>query len=223
MKERTKPMKTTGTVHNFSGKVFCLECGHYMRKKNSSKHEYLVCSNYRDGYFECINKSSIRYDVLENIVLNAINEKIKKFYDEEVLRKEEQKQKNNKFKSKIEALESQKQNVENQIAKTRNYLRKIYEDRTDGLVTDKQFKDLIEEYNKNENMYNEQIKSINNDLSLYQRKEDVLKDYKEIFSKYQILEELNRVIIEEFIEKIYIGKLNEETNTRDIQIKWNFE
>ena len=72
-------------------------------------------------------------------------------------------------------------------------------------------------------MYNEQIKSINNDLSLYQMKEDVLKDYKEIFSKYQILEELNRVIIEEFIEKIYIGKLNEETNTRDIQIKWNFE
>ena len=135
----------------------------------------------------------------------------------------EQKQKNNKFKSKIDALESQKQNVENQIAKTRNYLRKIYEDRTDGLITDKQFKDLIEEYNKNEDMYNEQIKSINNDLSLYQMKEDVLKDYKEIFSKYQILEELNRVIIEEFIEKIYIGKLNEETNTRDIQIKWNFE
>ena len=223
MKERTKPMKTTGTVHNFSGKVFCLECGHYMRKKNSSKHEYLVCSNNRDGYDDCINKSSIRYDVLENIVLNAINEKIKKFYDEEALRKEEQKQKNNKFKNKIDSLESQKQNVENQIAKTRNYLRKIYEDRTDGLITDKQFKDLIEEYNKNEDMYNEQIKSINNDLSLYQMKEDVLKDYKEIFSKYQILEELNRVIIEEFIEKIYIGKLNEETNTRDIQIKWNFE
>ena len=139
MKERTKPMKTTGTVHNFSGKVFCLECKRYMRKKNSKLHEYLVCSNNRDGYDDCINKSSIRYDVLENIVLNAINEKIKKFYDEEVLRKEEQKQKNNKFKSKIEALESQKQNVENQIAKTRNYLRKIYEDRTDGLVTDKQF------------------------------------------------------------------------------------
>ena len=81
----------------------------------------------------------------------------------------------------------------------------------------------IKKYNKNENMYNEQIKSINNELSLYQMKEDVLKDYKKIFRKYQVLEELNRVIIEEFIEKIYIGKLNEETNTRDIQIKWNFE
>lgn len=33
MKERTKPMKSTGIVHIFSGKVFCLECNHYMRKR----------------------------------------------------------------------------------------------------------------------------------------------------------------------------------------------
>ena len=40
-----------------------------------------------------------------------------------------------------------------------------------------------------------------------------------IFSKYKTLESLNKAIIDEFIDKIYIGKLNEETNTRDIQIK----
>ena len=49
------------------------------------------------------------------------------------------------------------------------------------------------------------------------------KNNKKIFSKYQKLEELNRVIVDEFIDKIYIGKLNEETKSRDIQIKWNFE
>ena len=54
-------------------------------------------------------------------------------------------------------------------------------------------------------------------------KEESAKNNKEIFSKYQKLEELNRVIVDEFIDKIYIGELNEETNTRDIQIKWNFE
>ena len=108
------------------------------RQKNSKLHEYLVCSNNRDGYDDCINKSSIRYDVLENIVLEAINKKIEKYYDEVSL-------------SKIE---------------TKN---------------------------------------------------------KKIFSKYKTLESLNRVIIDEFIDKIYIGKLNEETNKRDIEIKWNFE
>ena len=81
LKERTKPMKMTGMVHNFSGKVFCLECEHYLRKKNSTAHEYLVCSNNRDGYNACINKTAMRYDKLEDIVLNAINEKINNFYD----------------------------------------------------------------------------------------------------------------------------------------------
>ena len=54
-------------------------------------------------------------------------------------------------------------------------------------------------------------------------KEESSTNNKEIFNKYQKLEELNRVIVDEFIDKIYIGKLNEETNSRDIQIKWNFE
>ena len=53
-----------------------------MRKKNSTKHEYLLCSGNRDGYDDCINKSSIRYDELANLVLDAINKKIQKFYDE---------------------------------------------------------------------------------------------------------------------------------------------
>ena len=72
-------------------------------------------------------------------------------------------------------------------------------------------------------MYNNQIKSIDNEINFYKMKETSLSDNKKIFSKYKVLEELNRVIIDEFIEKIYIGKLNKETNTRDIEIKWNFE
>ena len=72
-------------------------------------------------------------------------------------------------------------------------------------------------------MYSNQIKSINNEIAYYNMKEESSKNNKEIFSKYQELESLNRVIVDEFIDKIYIGKLNEETNSRDIQIKWNFE
>ena len=54
-------------------------------------------------------------------------------------------------------------------------------------------------------------------------KESSNKNTKELFSKYQQLEKLNRVIIDEFVDRIYIGKINEETNTRDVEIKWNFE
>ena len=222
MKERTKPVSTTGAVHVFSGKVFCLECEHYMRKKNSSKHEYLVCSNIRDGYDDCENKTGIRYDELSNLVLDAINKKINKFYDEEELENLDSKKVDSRFKKKIKALEKQKTDIQNRISKTRNYLQNLYEDKVNGIVTPEQFKDLMANYNKDEDTFNDQIKSITNEIAYYKMKEESSKNNKEIFSKYQELTELNRVIVEEFIDKIYIGKLNEETKRRDIQIKWNF-
>ncbi len=223
IKQRTKPNKKTGIVHFFSGKAYCLECNHYMRKKNSSKHEYLVCSNNRDGYNDCLNKTSIRYDVLANLVLGAINNKIEKFYDEEELENLDSKKLDNRFKKKIKSLVALRTDIENKISKTKNYLKNIYEDKVNGIITLKQFKDLITNYNKDEDNYKDQIKLINNEISHYRMKEESGKKNKEIFKKYQKLEELNRVVVDEFIDKIYIGKLNEETNTRDIQIKWNFE
>ncbi len=223
MKERTKPMKTTGIVHIFSGKVFCLECKHYMRKKNSTKHEYLVCSGNRDGYDDCINKSSIRYDVLKKIVLEAINKIVKKFYDKEELNCLYSKKKASKFRDKVKYYEKQKELIEKEVSKTRNYLKNLYEDKVNGVITVKQFKYLITDYKKSEEMYSNQIKSINNEIAYYKIKEETSRNNEEIFSKYQELEELNKVIVDEFIDKIYVGKANNETNTRIIQIKWNFE
>jgi len=223
MKERTKPMKNTGKMHNFSGKVFCLECGRYLRKKNNSKgKEYLVCSNNRDGYNDCINKFSIRYDVLEDIVLNSINEKIKQYYDKEKLKQEDNKNTKSRFTDKINALKSQKNELEKKLSKTRNYLKSLYEDKVNGVVTSEQFKELITDYNNNEKIYKDHIEQINNDIKFYKTKECAISNNEEIFNKYQHLNELNRIIVDEFIEKIFIGELKKETNNRSIQIQWNF-
>ena len=222
MKERTKPLKSTGSVHIFSGKVYCLKCNRYMRKKNSSKHEYLVCSNNRDGYKDCENKTGIRYDILENLILTEINKKISKFYDKKELDKIDSKKDNNRFKKKIKDLEKGLNDTQNKISKTGNYLKNIYEDKVNGVITNEQFKDLITLYNKDNYAYKNQIKSINKKITYYKMRDKNTKNNKEIFLKYQEIKELNRIIIEEFIDKIYIGKFNNESKSRDIQIKWNF-
>ena len=223
MKERTKPMKAKGIVHNFSGKVFCLECKRYMRKKNSTFHEYLVCSNNRDGYDDCINKSSIRYDVLENIVLKSINKKIGKYFNLNILKTESLKKENNKFTKKINSLTKQKETIVNQMTKTKNYLKNLYEDKVNGIINAEQFKELITNYNNDDEKLKDQLKSIDNEINYYTLKESSNKNTKELFNKYQQLEKLNRVIVDEFIDRIYIGKIDTKTNTRNIEIKWNFE
>ena len=48
-------------------------------------------------------------------------------------------------------------------------------------------------------------------------------DADKVLKKYRHIDKLNRVIMDEFIEKVYIGALNKETNTRNIEIEWNFE
>ena len=216
-------MKNTGMVHIFSGKVFCLECEHYLRKKNSARHEYLVCSNNRDGYNDCINKSAMRYDTLEDIVLNAINDKIKKYYDEELLKKEESKKNISRFADRIKALEIEKKEIEQKILKNKDYLKSLYKDKVNGIITINQFEDLLTDFNKDEDKCNKRILEINNEMNEYSLKQETSLNNKKIFSKYKTLKKLNRVIVDEFIDKIYIGKINKETNTRNIQIKWNFE
>jgi len=194
-----------------------------MRKKNSAKHEYLVCSNNRDGYDDCENKSAIRYDVLESIVLKQINKKLKMYYDEAILINESNKRSNNKFTEKIKILDKQRIEIETKISKTRNYLKSLYEDKVNGVITNIQFKELVDNYNNDEDKLRNQIKSIDNEINYYKMKEETSKNQSEQFSKYQQLKSLNKVIVDEFIDKIFIGKLDEEKNTRDIQIKWNFE
>ena len=123
----------------------------------------------------------------------------------------------------IKALEYQKKEIENQISKTKNYVKNLYEDKVNGIITALQFKDLVTEYNKNEDMYNDQLVSIYKEVAYYKMKSETSKNHKDLFSKYKKINKLNRVVVEEFIDKIYIGKINEETNERDIKIKWNFE
>ena len=70
-------------------------------KEKLFKHEYLVCSNNRDGYDDCENKTGIRYDELSNLILYATNKKIKKFYDAEELENLNSDKVNTRFQKKL--------------------------------------------------------------------------------------------------------------------------
>ena len=212
MANRTKPMKKNGLIHIFSGKVFCFECNHYMRKKNSKKHVYLVCSNAEN----CINNSAIRYDDLEMLVLSAINKLINDYINEnEVIDIIKEKNIENK-----RAFLNKKYNETRMLLlKNEQYLKNLYEDKVNGIITTEQFILLSKDYNNNNIAYNEQLNIINKEINKYKNnKLDNL--IKKQIAKYRSLESLNRIVIDEFINKIYIGK-KENAKKRTIKIIWN--
>lgn len=197
IKERTKPLKK-GNIHIFSGKVYCNICNHLMRKKNTSKHIYLSCDN------NCINKHSIRYDTLESIVLDLINKKINKYYDKEILLDLFQKKDN--YSSKIIQY---KNDIKNKIIKNKEYLKSVYEDKVNGTINQEEFKELLSYYENKDKEYHKYLNSI------ITQKDN---NYNHVITKYKLFNKLNRIIIEEFIDKIHIDIL--QNNQRNIKIFW---
>ena len=80
----------------------------------------------------------------------------------------------------------------------------------------------MEDYSNNEKILINEITSINEKLEYKKTKQKSLLDKKEIFSKYKILSKLEHIIVNEFIDKIYIGKVKDD-KSRDIKIIWNIE
>ncbi len=215
LKNRTRSCKKSETVHILFGKVYCLECHHYLKKNKTSKHEYLLCTSNRNGYEECINKLSIRYDLLENIILEEINKQLSYFYDEKKMNVKKV-AKNDEQKS----LLKKKEQLELKLKERENYFKILYNDRVVGNITLEQFKTLQRNYMNELISINNMIKNIDNHISS-------LNDYMEratenIFKKYKTINKLNRVIIDELIEKIEVGKVDLTTRNRIINIKWNF-
>ena len=219
IKQRKKTSIKSGSIHLFSGKVICLECYCNMKKKSSVKHSYLVCSQSQNGYSQCLNSKAIRYEIVEQVILGEINKKINNYFDENILIEKLENIINKNLLKKKNLFNSQKSQIMKRKKKNEVYLKNLYEDKINGIITNSQFKQLLNEYNNEQDSYTDLIYNIDKKINYYK---NINKVDKKIINKYKRLDKLNRIIIDEFIDKIYIGKINKETNARNIKIKWNF-
>lgn len=222
MRERKRVSRKGLSIHNFSGKVYCRNCCSYMKKKSSSKYSYLVCSNTQDNYHECFNNRGIRYDELEGLVLGKINKLVKDYFDEEILNNELSKYNCLGDSDKIKLLEYQEKDIYKRLMEIDNYLKNTYEDKVTGIISNELFKDLSLMYYKEKMDLCSKIKEVKKDKDIYYRNMKQKVGAEEVFYKYKEFKYLNRIIVQEFIDKIYIGEIRESDNTREIYIKWNF-
>jgi len=77
---------------------------------------------------------------------------------------------------------------------------------------------MLDLYNKNRNVYELQINSINKEIDFYKDKSYINNN----INKYKKIYKLDKFILDEFIDKIYVCELEKIKNTRNIVIEWNF-
>ena len=218
-----------GTKHIFCGKVYCSSCGSILHKnscsrnKDSKKIEYLLCKDKQNKWSNCNNNKSIKLNELKEIILNEINKLLTKYYDKNILKNI---YKDNidtlLFKEEIYNLKKEETETKNIINKKQDIFVQLYEDYITGIIDNNEFNVLKLKYKNSLNKLKDRLIMINNELKLIENKKKELLNDNYIISKYQQIQELTPELINQFILKIEIGKLDEKTYTREIKITWSF-
>lgn len=225
-----KPIKT-GEVHYLTRKVYCSCCGKtFMRNvfkvksEETGKRAYMQCKgNKKFGI--CTNNKAIRMDELEKILLNAINDLLEKYYDKNNLKKlyEKSRMESSDNQNAIKTLEKEKNSLIRKIDDNRDYYRNLYEDKVKGVITSDMFAMMSSDYLREIEAMTKRIKIIENELTSLENVKEEKKQADDLLKKYKHIKELNKVVVDEFIDKIYIGEYNKENKTRSIEIQWNFD
>jgi len=221
----------TGEVHFFSQKVYCEECEkifnrnvYKVKGEPDGRRVHLQCRGARI-HQDCKNKKSIRMEHLENAVIKEINLQIKKFYNQESLERQYNKKTKikNKCPDRIKILELEKLKTERKTSDQFLYYRNLYEDKINKVISELEFMMLKVSYLKDIESANKRVKAIEEELEILKSKAKRNDNIMNILNKYKNIKKLDRVIIDELIDKIYIGNINEETKERNIIIEWNIK
>jgi len=217
---RSCPSRGTGEKHIFSGKVFCGVCKTALSKRDAPKgkydFKYLKCRTYNSSPETCDNAKGLRFDLLENLVLTEINEKLAEYYNPEKIVIE-----SDNGHRKLDKLLKEKESLLSQLEKKNGIVKSLYFDKVEGLITPSQFTEFSSTVQDDIDGLNTRIKNIDHRIESNSQSAEKAGNKDLLLQKYSQVESLTHQIIDDFIEAIYIDKLESKSTPRKIQIIWN--
>jgi len=224
--ERKKPLRS-GDIHFLSQKVYCKTCSStFVRDRSILKNGvsyYRLCRSKKQPNSSCDNKSPIKEIELNALLLQEINNIITNNIDEDLIQEEYQK-KNfvSSIASKIQTLESEKIKLEGAKCQNEQKFTKIYNHLLNETITTEEFAIMKKSLTEENETLNNRLKTLAKEIIYLQEKQEKSDNKKLLLNKYKKIDELDRAIMNDFIDKIIVGALDPITKTREIEINWAF-
>lgn len=214
----TRVSPISKVVYPLSGLIICADCGMPMIRKDITigdyEYEYYVCNTNKNNKKEC-SPHRIPRKKLEDIVLSVIRvfianildlQRILKYIEDIPLQEMDIKEIEKKKKLKIK-----------ELTKCKSLRNSLYEDLKDGTITQSDYNELYESYNKRIRDAEELIRTYEADIrDIVDNKSDKFKwiDY---FAEYKDIEKLTRVAALELIDHVTVYDKNR------VEITMNFD
>lgn len=214
--QRTRVTKTTNKVHIFSNLVYCEHCKRAMKKTSSKGSDYLVCRTYRQlGETYCSQKRSISFKVLEKTVLEVIKAQVDMVINlKTIVDKINQK---SQISTKSQKLDKMIENTKKQIEKSEYLFDGAYVDWKNDEISKEQYKRIRTNTEQKLKQYRNNLEKLVMERYEFEQGIHSNNSYFETFIKYENITALNRLVLLDLIERIYIY----EDKSIDIQFKYN--
>lgn len=209
LRKNTRQLDFHENVGLFAGYIFCGDCGRAMSKvtnkyKTKETTTY-ICGTYKRYGKGICKRNAIDAQLLEKIVLDKLNEQLKKV--DEI--KYEKRKKN--------SIEPDLSKYHISLEKINKMKKSLYEDYKDGILTKEEYLEYKNDYSKEEELIKGQIDMAESLKNI----DDVENTWINTLTKHKNIEKLDRETVAEILDKIVITSENESLNV-NVVFKFSF-
>lgn len=206
----------TGTASIFANKIKCLRCGGSMRTQICNKKKYYVCHRHFIAPDLC-EGTYVSLSVVSKTVLSELHKLYDAYIDDETVAKNLNV--TNKLEEKLNFLNKQAENLNNEYSKVENRFKHLYYDKIDGVLSNEDYEILYKDCKEKQQKFQKQLATLNEKISMVSEQKKQTSNIKDIITQFRNIKELDRYTIETLIDYIEVGGTK---NNRIIKIHWNF-
>lgn len=230
-KKRAKRATARGTHTNrLSGFLYCADCGrrmtlqtHYSKKDRSLQYSYR-CGGYASKVNSC-TAHSISADHVEALILSTVT-RFSRFVlnDEEAFAKELQALWNEKQADKPKQIESELNFYQKRYDELTSLVRGLYENLVSGLLPERQYKQLMQQYDSEQASLETKIEEMHQALAEEKVNTVDIGHFISLIHKFKEPTEISDLMFHELIDKIVVHEAEGVGNARiqKVDIHFNY-
>ena len=230
-KKRVKRAVARGTHTNrLSGYLYCADCGrrltlqtHYSKKDRSLEYSYR-CGGYASRVNSCTSHS-IRVDNVEALILSTVK-RFSRFVlqDEEAFAKELQALWNEKQADKPKQNQSELKRCQKRYEELSALIRGLYENLMSGLLPERQYKQLMKQYDEEQEGLETKIEDMKKALAEEKVNTVDIQHFISLIRKCKDPTEISDLMFHELIDKIVVYEAEGvgKARTQKVDIYFNY-
>ncbi|MBC8061402.1 MAG: recombinase family protein [Clostridiaceae bacterium] len=215
MKTRTKNYRYKGNnIYPFSTVLKCNECDSSISYRKAYKG--YKCTNSQRGGGRCTSHS-IKEDYLKSTISSKLKAYVEKFVDKESLYDYAVGSTNE-----VDPNKTELKNIEVLLNKLDNQFQKVYQDKIDEVINERNFHMLVQGIERNQEKLLAKKAQIEDFAARASTREDLSKGYKENIDRILNFDEFDRITVESLIEKIIVTE-DKKNNEKRLDIFYKFK